>query len=308
MKGVIIVANDRTCVHYDECGLDICLTMEGLKCQDYEKKSKPILFNTEMVKAILEGRKTQTRRIVKPKYSGSTFEYKEEYEVLFECEPPTEPIKLENGTTQHKVRRFVEVEAPYAVGDTLWVRETWADLRGMGFDTPFSYLANNLNKHGQEDGNSKRCRLDYGVKWRPSIHMPRSAARLFLKVTDVRYERLQDITEDGATAEGALGVFPPSKRWRDKKSKWVSGHCSECSKFDLSTGLAIGPCSGKYEGQESRDGSSIGCTFGFSIKSDTVFEPSTYRFKYLWNSLADKPGAWWSDNPWVWVIDFERMV
>jgi hypothetical protein len=205
------------------------------------KTEKPILFNTEMVKAILEGRKTQTRRIVKPQpqYGVTGCPY------------------TKGGWSQTHNGGACEcgksLNVPCHIGDTLWVRETFADLRGMGFDQPFAYLANCLNKNGVEDADGKRCRLDYGVKWKPSIHMPRAAARLFLKVTDVRVERLQDITEDGAKAEGTYPIYD-----------------------------AMGNV-------YSQDGYSIG-----------------YRlaFEELWNNIYKN----WNDNPWVWVIEFERMV
>lgn len=136
---------------------------------------KPILFNTEMVRAILEGRKTVTRRIIKLPRCG-----------YFNEDPP-------------------RVIPRYRLGDVLWVRETWADLRGLGFgndprtDNPWMYAY----KADTESGSyGDRARIDYGVKWRPSIHMPREAARLFLLVTDVRVERLQEITGYQARREG----------------------------------------------------------------------------------------------------------
>lgn len=158
-----------------------------------------LLFSSEMVRAILEGKKTQTRRVIKPQPEGIPY-------------PTLGFVKTDDGW-RRKLLNGGEVishvpgdgpwKCPYGQpGDILWVRETWADLRGMGFDEPFAYLANNLNKNGEEDSDSKRCRLDYGVKWKPSIHMPREAARIFLKVKNVRVERLQDISEEDAKAEG----------------------------------------------------------------------------------------------------------
>ena len=106
---------------------------------------KPILFNTQMVRAILEGRKTVTREVIKPRYRE---------------------------------------------GDVLYVRETWA---------PWSRTEGIMPKiHYKADGENLP-----GVKWRPSIHMPIEAARIFLRVTDMRVERLQDITIDDALHEGA---------------------------------------------------------------------------------------------------------
>lgn len=160
---------------------------------------RPILFNAEMVEAILQGRKLKTRRLVKPRlldgYRIDTVQGKFlKTKIFSDLRPEDELIGIITG----------EFKQPYQIGDTLWVRETWADLRGKGFDSEYSYLANNFNKNGFEDVDGRRCRLDYGVKWRPSIHMPRAAARLFLKVTNIRVERLQDITEEDAKDEGFL--------------------------------------------------------------------------------------------------------
>lgn len=129
----------------------------------------PILFNTEMVQAILDGRKTVTRRALKPP---------------FEVHP--------NGfiTKPRGNERLCPYEPPYQPGDILYVRETWC----KNADSKEYYYAAN-RKAGA-------C-APYGLKWHPSIHMPKEAARIWLKVTDVRVERLQDIDDASAKAEGA---------------------------------------------------------------------------------------------------------
>lgn len=139
-------------------------------------RERPILFNTEMVKAILDGRKTCTRRLVKflpgknPQWTGYI----------------KDGLMLYNGKNEPCIRK-----APYQPGDILYVRETW-------------------HKYTKRVGNGESCKLAefYGYKasiansedanepWKPSIHMPKEAARIWLKVTDVRVERLQDIMED----------------------------------------------------------------------------------------------------------------
>ena len=130
---------------------------------------KPILFNAQMVRAILEGRKTVTRRAVKfprgwnPKFTGY----------------------IPDGAVLYGSNNIPAAKAPVQVGDVLWVRETWSRMETGQYlykadnEKPISYLG-----------------------WRPSIHMPREAARIFLRVTDVRVERLQDITPDQIDAEG----------------------------------------------------------------------------------------------------------
>lgn len=137
---------------------------------------KPILFSTRMVQAILAGRKTQTRRICKPQPNGEI--KKQDYYEAY-------GIKT--------ARIFTDTQgicANYALGDILWVRETWCEMYGAYF-----YKAD-VDKAIAELMESQ------SVKWRPSIHMPREAARLFLSVTDVRVERLQDITHEDVLAEG----------------------------------------------------------------------------------------------------------
>ena len=124
---------------------------------------KPILFNIEMVRAIMDGRKTVTRRVVKPQPESRPTPMKKD-----SCWPGCFAIQ---GTAK-------VIRPPYQPGDTLWVRETWAkSMAGT-----FMYQADD-----------KAIMVE---RWRPSIHMPREAARIFLRVTDVRVERLQDINLD----------------------------------------------------------------------------------------------------------------
>ena len=173
---------------------------------------KPILFNTEMVQAILEGRKTQTRRAIKDPYFNP----------------------LISGEWKWN--------APVQPGDIFWVRETWMaeyEYNGASDRALYFYKASDPERKGL---------------WRPSIHMPREAARIFLLVKDVRCERLQDITAEDAQAEGCEGF------------------------------LHYNPL--------------LGC-------SETV-----HNFKRIWNSTIKKNDLsefWWYANPWVWVIQFERI-
>ena len=132
---------------------------------------KPILFSTEMVRAILDGRKTQTRRVVKPSV-------------------------LEKGTNWFWNPNENICLAQYRKGDVLWVRETWAK------DDTYYYKA---------DGScGSRC-----GKWKPSIHMPKAAARIWLEVTDVRVERLQEITGQDALKEGLNSHVHPQAFYFD---------------------------------------------------------------------------------------------
>ena len=152
-----------------------------------------------MVQAILAGKKTQTRRVIKPRYDNSVFEF---YKDIFcEAEPPTPSVKLPNGMMRHKVRAFVPCKQRYAVGDILWVRETWSPnifspaARHIPENTKFVYKA---------DAYRGNPFYDYVTQWKPSIHMPKAAARLFLRVTRVRVERIRDIVPNDVMAEGGF--------------------------------------------------------------------------------------------------------
>ena len=134
---------------------------------------KPILFNTGMIRAILEDRKTVTRRVVKfnkgqnPKWTGY----------------------VPDGDVLYGSNNMPAAKSSFRKDDVLWVRETFAQPAKHTFWYKADFKLQN-------------------ILWRPSIHMPREAARLFLMVTSVRVERLQAITEDDAEAEGAEKMYP----------------------------------------------------------------------------------------------------
>lgn len=176
---------------------------------------KPILFNAQMVRAILEGRKTVTRRAVKfprgwnPKFTGY----------------------IPDGAVLYGSNNIPAAKSPVQVGDVLWVRETWSPVNVR--PRRYIYKADVDRRIGEGVG--------LPLRWHPSIHMPREAARIFLRVTDVRVERLKDITATQAMNEGFTD-------WND--------------------------------------------------------------FVKLWNSTIkpkDLPTYGWDANPWVWVIEFERI-
>ena len=205
---------------------------------------KPILFNTEMVRAILDGRKSCTRRLVKPEPQGY-FEVNEEPLYIYDTDG-----------NQGKIT------PPYHSDDIIYVRETWCDDRQFTReDTPGRYFY----KASEEDG--------FTAKWHPSIHMPKEAARIWLKVMDVRVERLQDITEDGVWDEGFRFTPPCLTR--------VSADGHTC---DLD-----GPCTSRIK------------------YCDMTMEELFGR--ELWNSTIKKPDLdryGWDANPYVWVIEFEQ--
>ncbi|ESR71166.1 hypothetical protein T266_11105 [Pseudomonas aeruginosa VRFPA05] len=148
-------------------------------------KERPILFSGPMVRAILEGRKTVTRRVVKPQpdFLGSMVD-------------PNTPFKtLDAGL-------HARITCPYGEpGDRLWVRETWGlQVRsyGGGAGEFIVYRATNPDAIYCRSSEGR----EYPVKWKPSIHMRRHSSRILLEITAVRVERLQDISEKQALAEG----------------------------------------------------------------------------------------------------------
>ena len=149
---------------------------------------RQILFSGPMVRALLAGTKTQTRRVVKPQPPGLWM--KPETAVITDHHGRWAFSRIApNGLAVAWPRGTDSIKCPYGVpGDTLWVRETWANVSGGAF-----YRA---------DGKWP-CAFGDEPKWKPSIHMPRWASRITLRVTDVRVERVRAISERDAQAEGA---------------------------------------------------------------------------------------------------------
>jgi hypothetical protein len=182
---------------------------------------KPILFNTEMVRAILDGRKTCTRRILK---GGIPFDEKAEYWNVLKKGEWSGPICVE-----HFIKQF----SPYKQGDILYVRETWThfecwncegDEEGNCVEEPHISV---LQKQGGCYLYRATSEISGDARWHPSIHMPKEAARIWLKVTDVRVEHLQDITEDGAKAEGANWKNGQNVGWEEKMKRTATERFAE---------------------------------------------------------------------------------
>lgn len=213
---------------------------------------KPILFNTEMVRAILDGRKTCTRRVI-------------------ELPENMDGVPVGKSGDSSNPLGFMYPggikRPPYQPGDILYVRETWCALP--------------VNEAGHMRGHSiYYYRADGDLrpegwrgKWRPSIHMPKEAARIWLKVTNVRVERLQEIDEDGVWDEGFK--FKPPCLTR------VSADGHTC---DLD-----GPCMSSIKYCDM----TIGELFGRELWNSTIKKSDLNRYG-------------WDANPWVWVIEFER--
>ena len=179
-----------------------------------ELKSRPIIFSAPMVRAILDGRKTQTRRIVKPQPSDHYWSRLPGYELQMDG-----PFLMEGGgmgvrfchTIQQNPQSDCDpwVGCPFGrPGDRLWVRETgWErpertpEMMRSGADTwaRYYYDADGLTENDSSDFKQ------WGFKHRSSIFMPRWASRITLEITDVRVERLRNISDEDALAEG---VYP----------------------------------------------------------------------------------------------------
>ena len=219
---------------------------------------KPILFNTEMVRAILDGRKTCTRRVIKPqweecptcKYVHNEYIYDKMAENVYcaRCGYPLEP----------------ERRSPYQLDDILYIRETWdcyPEYEDENAPSIYYYKAD-------KDLRPEEYR---NIGWLSPIHMPKEAARIWLKVTDVRVERLQEITEDETFEEG-LDFTPPCLHLTGENYCDIDGPCTSKVKYcDMSYGELFG--------------------------------------EVLWNNTIKKSDLdryGWDASPWVWVIEFER--
>lgn len=206
---------------------------------------KPIIFCTDMVRAIQDGRKTMTRRVIKHKALCD--------DAIFVVKDGT-CYAVQDGEYE-EAAHF----SPYQIGDVLWVREAWQKTRnGM-----YIFRAN-ADKRGSAAYYNEYARLDGG--WKPSIHMPRAAARLFLRVTDVDVERVQNIPAQDVIREGVCNEF-----------------CAACLEE-----------SGDCEPQRDVD--------LFCGGEDRLVD----AFADLWDRLNAERGYGWEVNPWVWVVSFER--
>lgn len=232
---------------------------------------KPILFNTEMVRAILDGRKSCTRRLVKLQPDE-----KHIYPLGFVTDS-TE--KKEVGCFGFGIDEYggsiQYAKPPYQPGDILYVRETWQYLYELDGNEQiiegtgkYYYAATDtipFDTYVDASGVTHER-----VPWCPSIHMPKEAARIWLKVTDVRVERLQEMKPVDVIKEGA---YPD---------------CWDC----LNT----------YGESGSQ------CCYGTEEQCSQCDE-AMMEWEKLWNSTIKKSDIdryGWNANPWVWVIEFER--
>lgn len=254
---------------------------------------KPILFSAPMVRAILDGRKTMTRRVIKPpKWSTGCYED-------FEIDGSELQVICDDTGC------FASIVPSRAVGDILWVRETWGSYAE---DNPDSFNCEIFFRADYPDGAKTyewNDRDEFGdkiicdlPKWRPSIFMPKEAARIFLRVTSVRAERVQDITEADALHEGVSRLYDyMTKEDFDEWAKNV-GHNKTQSEENFTNYL--------WHGHFGRYG------MGNKQSDDWEYQYSDYpdargSFSSLWHMINAKRGYGWDKNPWVWVYEFERI-
>lgn len=245
-------------------------------------KERPILFSAPMVRAILEGRKTVTRRPVKPQPEVR----------MVDMIGPMLTFKNKRGGhwLYPNAKEQIIEDCPYGqIGERLWVRETWycdhfevqkgpylqpADMHDLDHsreDGELVYAADGLTPYEQDQ-----------PVWKPSIHMPRWACRILLEITDVRVERLQDISDDQAKAEGCF----------------FTDYGQQC--FHGGTGWKdVGDCPAKV-GHQQRNGWAWDKT---TSHEQCLFTPR-FAFANLWNAT----GGDWDANPWVWVVEFKRVM
>lgn len=169
-------------------------------------KERGMIFNAEMVRAILDGRKTQTRRIMKPQPKPSKTRDGDYWFPSNKLQSMVHVSDLLPGNNiMPDAHEFYSVCCPFgAVGDRIWVRETWTEAGASAPDLKL-YRANYPEHVPSHYENVPP--VDE-IRWTPSIHMPRWASRITLEITGVRVERLSDISEEDATAEGV----PPAGR------------------------------------------------------------------------------------------------
>lgn len=243
---------------------------------------KPILFSGPMVRAILDGRKTMTRRIIKPQptFDGHLWWLGDKNFISDEA------------MQDHLFHEVYGTKGtPYGsryqdYGDRIWVRETWGLFDTEPKDGPDGahvfYKATDGDRH----------ELRY-QRWRPSIHMPRWASRITLEITDVRVERLQEITEEDARAEG---VEPTRPLYGDCGGYVHEGHKESFRKLWDELNGKRGQC-------KTCKGHGVVPSWSGSVSGGSLAQDA----KDCPDCKGSETGFGWDQNPFVWVIEFKRL-
>jgi hypothetical protein len=232
---------------------------------------KPILFSTLMVQAILDGKKTMTRRVIKPQ--------------------PTKPYLCNIGHVWDDGHGY-EIRPRYNLSDILWIRETWCKTDCFGLQNGYVYKA---------DGEKNKIfnMTGFIAKWKPSIFMPRDAARIFLRVTNIKAERIQDITEADMLAEGTrdgdtyLTISPDDIHPEESElyKGWIGWNRACFYQLWDKINAKPKPHYITINGKRQVD-------YYISYPWEDINETRTYHGK-PWHIIG---------NPWVWVIEFEQIT
>lgn len=246
-------------------------------------RERPIIFSSAMVRAILEGRKTMTRRVVRwPIVSNGIAFDRELGDIVCRDDdfPPSEMLmQVRRGRDLYYIARCDgwEQVCPYGEpGDLLWVREAWC----FGDQEPCDCLPNACLCRPSVHYRADWAGIDDDVSWRSPTHMPRWASRLTLRVLAVRVERLQEITEGDAIAEG---VERRGDLWSFDWSR--SGTLSRYAEGSVVKGRDLAPLTEK----------------------DVGLGTARLAFGNGWNGINGKRAPW-ASSPWVWVVEFERVA
>lgn len=247
---------------------------------------RPILFSASMVRAILSGVKTETRRIVKCREPIShigpagTENDPHEWGYAFDGRAHAHGraqhgyMVLGRGKDDRHDHGHVSIPCPYGdAGDRLWVRETWA------VDKPIEEVERKGDGDGGPYYRADEVHEGSGLRWRSPIHMPRSFSRITLEVNSVRVERLHQITEDGALREGVAAIWMP-EMW--------SAYAP-----------ALGSTIETFRDPSDREG--LTCVTHHPRRQASS---AVDGYRELWTRINGADS--WHDNPWVWVIAFAR--
>lgn len=229
-------------------------------------KERPILFSAPMVRAILSGQKTVTRRVAKPQFQTAPVDV---VDGVPSWDSPTNYAGEVQMNTQHGD------PCPYGKpGDRLWVRETWARVGNCdpGYLTFAATYPDCLPPELENIPSASE------VRWKPSIHMFRRDSRILLEITHVRVERLQDISDEQAQAEG---IIPVPKTTEGSHQFWRNYHLSGDGTFCVRT--------------PKESFKSLWCHVagGSFPKGAAAYKASPHS---------------WDANPWVWVVEFKRVT
>ena len=247
--------------------------------------TRPILFSSSMIRAILDGRKSQTRRVVKGSINGLHHNGWPLHELRSYANWPLSGLREVDPDAMVAVfdiqcavddTRIERVRCPYGtIGDRIWVRETWAVERCCDDESP-SQIESHYPVTYLADAPRDQMHAAFQGKSRPSIFMPRWASRITMEITGIRVERVQDISEADARAEGML-------------PNWVG----DPAEFDPDE-------HGYLPFDADEEGNVPGCD---------PYDSFTARdcFARLWDSInGAKAGASFEANPWVWIVEFKR--